>query len=55
MSLDAVRLANFKAFGPSQRVPLRPITLVFGANSSGKSSILHAINAGYGAIWEART
>ena len=50
MSLDALRLANFKAFGPSQRVPLRPITLVFGANSSGKSSILHAIALAHHAV-----
>lgn len=43
MSLDALRLANFKAFGTPQRVPLRPITLLFGANSAGKSSVLHAL------------
>jgi hypothetical protein len=36
-------LANFKAFRNEQSVPLRPITLVFGANSSGKSSLLHAL------------
>ena len=50
MSLAALRLANFKAFGPSQRVPLRPITLVFGANSSGKSSILHALALAHHAV-----
>ncbi|MDE2978709.1 MAG: DUF3696 domain-containing protein [Acidobacteriota bacterium] len=43
MSLDALCLANFKAFGSSQRVPLRPITLLFGANSAGKSSVLHSL------------
>jgi predicted ATPase len=36
-------LSNFKAFGHEQHVPLRPITLIFGANSSGKSSLLHAL------------
>ena len=41
--LSALRIANFKAFGPSQRVPLRPITLFYGANSAGKSSVLHAL------------
>ena len=50
MSFAALRLANFKAFGPSQRVPLRPITLVFGANSSGKSSILHALALAHHAV-----
>ena len=48
--VSAVRLANFKAFGPSQRVPLRPITLLFGANSSGKSSILHAMALAHHAV-----
>ena len=38
-----LELTNFKAFGNTQRVPLRPITLIFGANSSGKSSLLHAL------------
>ena len=41
--LTALRLANFKAFGAAQRIPLRPITLVFGANSAGKSSLIHAL------------
>lgn len=41
--LTAFRLGNFKAFGPSQRIPLRPITLLFGANSAGKSSVIHAL------------
>lgn len=48
--VNGLRLANFKAFGPSQRVPLRPITLVFGANSSGKSSILHAMALAHHAV-----
>ena len=43
MSLTALGIANFKAFGASQRVPLRPITLLYGANSAGKSSVLHAL------------
>ena len=48
--ISAIRLANFKAFGPSQRLPLRPITLLFGANSSGKSSILHALALAHHAV-----
>jgi len=50
MTLAALRLANFKAFGASQRVPLRPITLLFGANSAGKSSVLHALALAHHAI-----
>ena len=43
MPLIALRIANFKAFGAAQRVPIRPITLIYGANSAGKSSVLHAL------------
>ncbi|MCY4530625.1 MAG: hypothetical protein OXD46_16555, partial [Chloroflexi bacterium] len=50
MTLHAVGLANFKAFGPSQRVPLRPITLLYGANSAGKSSVLHALALAHHAV-----
>ena len=39
---DAIYVGNFKAFGPEQRIPIRPITLIYGPNSAGKSSILHA-------------
>jgi hypothetical protein len=34
---------GFKAFGNTQQVPIKPLTLIFGANSSGKSSIIHAL------------
>jgi AAA ATPase domain/AAA domain len=36
-------IGNFKAFGEMQRVPVKPLTLIFGANSSGKSSILQGL------------
>lgn len=50
MTLTALRLANFKAFAATQRVPLRPITLIYGANSAGKSSVLHALALAHHAI-----
>ena len=50
MILTAFRIANFKAFAASQRVPLRPITLIYGANSAGKSSVLHALALTHNAI-----
>ena len=37
-----LRLANFKAW-PELHMPLAPITGIFGANSSGKSSVLQAL------------
>ena len=43
MTLTAFSIANFKAFADTQRVPLRPITLIYGANSAGKSSVIHAL------------
>lgn len=42
--ITAIEIENFKAFGERQRIELRPITLLFGPNSGGKSSILHAIH-----------
>lgn len=41
--LTAIRVGNFKAFADPQRIPIRPLTLIYGANSSGKSSILHSL------------
>lgn len=41
--LNSFHLGNFKAFGKTQSIPIRPITLIFGANSAGKSSIIHAM------------
>ena len=50
MTITALRIANFKAFAASQRVPLRPITVVYGAKSTGKSSILHALALAHHAV-----
>jgi predicted ATPase len=41
--LTAIRVGNFKAFAEPQRIPVRPLTLIYGANSSGKSSVLHSL------------
>ena len=40
---SALHLGNFKAFGETQRIPIKPITLLFGPNSAGKSSVLHGL------------
>ncbi len=42
--LKHLHLENFKAFGRRVQIPLAPITLIFGENSAGKSSILQALN-----------
>ena len=50
MIINAFRIANFKAFAFAQRVPVRPVTLIYGANSAGKSSVLHALALAHHAI-----
>ena len=42
--LHTLELENFKAFGERARIPFAPITLIFGENSAGKSTILQALN-----------
>lgn len=41
--ISQLRIANFRPFGAMQVIPLRPITLIYGPNSAGKSSILKAL------------
>ena len=42
--LQSLELENFKAFGKRVHIPFAPITLIFGENSAGKSTILQALN-----------
>jgi len=41
--IKSLELENFKAFGKRTHIPLAPITLIFGENSSGKSAILQSL------------
>lgn len=41
--INSLYLGNFKAFAETQKIPVKPITLIFGANSAGKSSIIHSL------------
>lgn len=43
MTIDAIRLQNFMAFEDTGWIDLRPITLLFGRNSSGKSVLIRAL------------
>lgn len=43
MRITAIEIENFKGISERVRVELKPITLLFGANSAGKSTILHAL------------
>lgn len=43
-AVSGVRVANFKAFGAEpQRLPIAPITLIFGRNNAGKSSLIQSL------------
>jgi hypothetical protein len=42
--LKSLLIENFKAFGEPAQVDLAPITLIYGQNSAGKSSVLQALN-----------
>ena len=52
--LSGLRLGNFKAFSETQHVPIRPLTLIFGPNSSGKSSLIHGLLLAHEAIREGK-
>ncbi len=41
--IKSLSLKNFKGFSDEVHIQLRPITLLFGANSAGKSSVLHGL------------
>lgn len=41
--IHAIELENFKGIGARTRVDLAPVTLLFGANNAGKSTILQAL------------
>ena len=44
MRLTRIELENFKGIGNRQTIELRPITLLFGPNSAGKSTVLQALH-----------
>jgi len=42
-AISGVHLTNFRSFSNATKIPLRPITLLYGQNSAGKSSIIKAL------------
>ena len=43
MKITKLTLQNFKGIGPKVEIPLSPVTLLFGKNSAGKSTVLHSL------------
>ncbi|MCB1097257.1 MAG: AAA family ATPase [Verrucomicrobiae bacterium] len=43
MPITKITIENFKGIRERVEIPLRPITLLFGANSAGKSTLLQAL------------
>jgi len=43
MPITQITIENFKGIGSRIEIPIRPITLLFGANSAGKSTIFQAL------------
>ncbi len=43
MPITNITIENFKGISDRVEIPIRPITLLFGANSAGKSTILQAL------------
>lgn len=44
MRISQITLENFKSFGAKTKIDFAPITLLFGPNSAGKSSLIEALN-----------
>lgn len=45
--IKSITIENFKGIGNELTIDLKPVTLLFGGNSAGKSSILHALQYVY--------
>ncbi len=43
MAITSITIENFKGIGDAVTIPIRPVTLLFGKNNSGKSTVLQAL------------
>src|SRR5882762_7001946 len=43
MPIQSIRLLNFRCFLDSGEIAIRPLTIIFGRNNAGKSSILDSL------------
>ena len=52
--MDTLILEDFRCFAERHEVPIRPLTLLVGENSTGKTSFLAAVRAAYDMNWSPR-
>lgn len=52
--ITSITIENFKGIGDAVTIPIRPITLLFGKNSAGKSTVLQALRYWFD-IWNRLT
>ena len=45
MPIHSVTIENFKGVGEKTDIEIKPLTIFIGENSSGKSTVIHAIAA----------
>jgi predicted ATPase len=45
MKIDSIYIKNFRGISEGVTIPIKPITLFIGPNSSGKSTVIHALAA----------
>ena len=45
--ITSITIENFKCIGDAVTIPIRPLTLLFGKNNSGKSTVLQALRYYY--------
>jgi len=50
MSIKSMTISNFKGIKDEVKIDFKPITLLFGPNSAGKSTIIQALHYAYEAI-----
>jgi predicted ATPase len=43
MPITSIRLRNFRSFADSGKIPIKPLTVIFGRNNVGKPSILYSL------------
>jgi hypothetical protein len=53
--LRRIEIENFKGVGQRVELDLKPVTLLFGPNSAGKSTVLHAIHYAHAILQDADT